>query len=125
MDRLPLCSVLENEVMVVHGGISTADNVMLSDINAIRRGREPPEGGLMSELLWSGMAYYYLSHLYATFCYVLYIHCTIDPQPELGRSPSKRGVGFSFGPDITRAFLERNNLSLLVRSHEVCDSIID
>ena len=31
----------------------------------------------------------------------------------------QRGVGFSFGPDITEAFLNRNNLSLLVRSHEV------
>ncbi len=32
---------------------------------------------------------------------------------------SKRGVGFSFGPDYTAAFLERNNLQLLVRSHEM------
>ena len=31
----------------------------------------------------------------------------------------QRGVGFAFGPDITEAFLKRNNLSLLVRSHEV------
>ena len=44
-----------------------------------------------------------------------------DPQPELGRANSKRGIGFSFGPDYTRAFLERNGLSLLIRSHEVKD----
>lgn len=42
-----------------------------------------------------------------------------DPQPQLGRSPSKRGVGLSFGPDVTAAFLERNGLKLVVRSHEV------
>jgi len=29
------------------------------------------------------------------------------------------GVGVAFGSDVTRAFLERNNLALLVRSHEV------
>lgn len=44
---------------------------------------------------------------------------TIDPQPELGKSPSKRGMGFAFGPDYTDAFLTRNNLQLLIRSHEV------
>ena len=61
--------------------------------------RQPPDSGLMSELLWS------------------------DPQPEPGRSPSKRGVGLGFGPDITRKFLQKNGLQLLVRSHEVdCQS---
>ena len=56
--------------------------------------REPPEEGLMCELLWS------------------------DPQAPDGRSPSKRGVGVAFGPDVTRRFLEENSLQLLVRSHE-------
>jgi serine/threonine-protein phosphatase 5 len=42
-----------------------------------------------------------------------------DPQPAVGRSPSKRGLGYSFGPDYTENFLRANNLSLLVRSHEV------
>ena len=57
--------------------------------------RQPPDSGLMSDLLWS------------------------DPQPELGRAPSKRGVGLGFGPDITQKFLQKNKLQLLVRSHEV------
>ena len=35
---------------------------------------------------------------------------------------SKRGVGLQFGPDITRKFLEANNLKLVVRSHEVRQS---
>ena len=36
-----------------------------------------------------------------------------------GKTPSKRGIGFSFGPDYTQRFLQHNGLSLLVRSHEV------
>lgn len=42
--------------------------------------------GLMADLLWS------------------------DPQPFPGRSPSKRGIGMSFGPDVTARFLETNGL---------------
>ena len=63
----------------------------------VERFREPPDEGLMSEMLWS------------------------DPQPRPGRAPSKRGVGLSFGPDVTAKFLENNNLKLVVRSHEVKD----
>lgn len=33
-----------------------------------------------------------------------------DPQPQLGRGPSKRGVGLSFGADVTKRFLDDNNL---------------
>lgn len=96
---LPLAAVIENTVFVVHGGLSTINNgcVTLKEIEELRRDREPPESGLMSDLLWS------------------------DPQPLPGRSPSKRGVGYSFGPDITENFLRTNDLKLVVRSHEVKD----
>lgn len=61
--------------------------------------REPPEDGLMCEMLWS------------------------DPKAAEGRGPSQRGVGVGFGPDVTRNFLEDNQLDLLVRSHEVSQSL--
>jgi serine/threonine-protein phosphatase 5 len=93
--HLPLAATIEGKVFVTHGGLPTDEGVSLNDIRNIKRGCEPPESGLMSDLMWS------------------------DPQPFPGKSPSKRGVGFAFGPDITRNFLEFNNLSLLVRSHEV------
>lgn len=46
-----------------------------------------------------------------------------DPSPLPGRTPSKRGVGLSFGPDVTKSFLDANGLELLVRSHEVSSTI--
>ncbi|KAJ9172863.1 hypothetical protein P3X46_016060 [Hevea brasiliensis] len=94
---LPLAHVINDKVFVVHGGLFSVDGVKLSDIRAIDRFCEPPEEGLMCELLWS------------------------DPQPYPGRGPSKRGVGLSFGVDVTEKFLLENNLDLVVRSHEVKD----
>ncbi|KAL2476614.1 Serine/threonine-protein phosphatase 5 [Abeliophyllum distichum] len=92
---LPLAHVINEKVFVVHGGLFSVDGVKLSDIREIDRFCEPPEEGLMCELLWS------------------------DPQPQLGRGPSKRGVGLSFGADVTKRFLQDNGLDLVVRSHEV------
>jgi len=95
---LPLAAVIQDSVFVVHGGLSTQEGgVLLKDIEDISRFREPPESGLMSDLLWS------------------------DPQPQKGRAPSKRGLGYSFGPDYTEDFLTRNGLKLVIRSHEVKD----
>ena len=92
---LPLAHVVNQKVFVVHGGLYSQENVKLDDIRKISRNSQPPDSGLMSDMLWS------------------------DPQPVMGRGPSKRGVGLSFGPDITAAFLANNGLDLLVRSHEV------
>ena len=115
---LPLCAVIQEKVFVVHGGLSTEEGVTLDDIAKVPRGREIPQGGLMSDLLWAGI-------VSSKFCMSTYIYMLVlyisDPQHMPGRRPSKRGVGYSFGPDITDAFLKRNNLELLVRSHEVKD----
>jgi serine/threonine-protein phosphatase 5 len=94
---LPLSYVLAKKVIVLHGGLFSSDDVTLDDIRKIDRFREPLDDGLMSEVLWS------------------------DPQPQPGRAPSKRGVGLSFGPDVTANFLKRNDLKLVVRSHEFKD----
>ncbi|CAE7606122.1 PPP5C [Symbiodinium microadriaticum] len=53
---IPLCAVVNDSVFVVHGGLSTINDgcVTLKEIEDLRRDREPPESGLMSDLLWSG-----------------------------------------------------------------------
>lgn len=63
--------------------------VTLDMLRRIDRNREPPDEGLMCELLWS------------------------DPGPQPGRNPSKRGVGVAFGADVTQEFLRLNNLELV------------
>ncbi|KIH48863.1 hypothetical protein ANCDUO_21064, partial [Ancylostoma duodenale] len=54
-----------------------------------------------------------------SFFLLLYWYLRSDPQDLRGRSPSKRGVGCQFGPDITDAWLAKNGVQYVVRSHEV------
>jgi len=92
---LPLSHLINNKVIVMHGGLFSSDEITLDAIRKTDRNRQPPESGIMCELLWS------------------------DPQPQNGRAPSKRGVGVSFGPDVTTKFLQLNDLDYVIRSHEV------
>ncbi|KAL7747963.1 Palmitoyl-protein thioesterase 1 [Sorochytrium milnesiophthora] len=94
-NAMPLAIVINTKFLVVHGGLFSKDGVTLDDIRAIDRFKQPENNGLMCELLWA------------------------DPWDKPGRGPSKRGVGLQFGPDVTAAFLENNNLDMLIRSHEV------
>jgi serine/threonine-protein phosphatase 5 len=96
---LPLGYLIEGfdnkRALVVHGGLFSRDGVKLDEILRLDRFVEPPSSGLLAELLWS------------------------DPQKENGWGMSKRGVGASFGPDVTHRFLDDNHLALLIRSHEM------
>ena len=43
-----------------------------------------------------------------------------DPDKDkMGWGENDRGVSFTFGADIVSMFLSKNNLSLIVRSHQV------
>lgn len=94
---LPLAHLIGGAYFVVHGGLFSKDGVTLDDIRAYSRfsRKQPGNSGLMMEMLWT------------------------DPQPENGRSPSQRGVGIRFGPDVTEAFCKENGLKGVLRSHEV------
>jgi len=92
---LPLATVINGCVLVLHGGLFSRDGVSLRDIAAVERRRSDFAGGLALEALWS------------------------DPSPEPGRGPSPRGAGVHFGPDVTKRFCEENGLQCCIRSHEV------
>ncbi|XP_076463656.1 serine/threonine-protein phosphatase 5-like [Babylonia areolata] len=94
---LPLAHCINQKVLVMHGGLSNDHTVSLDAITKVDRNRQPPESGIMCDLLWS------------------------DPQMLPGTSPSKRGVGVQFGPNVTSDFLARNGLDYIIRSHEVKD----
>jgi len=41
-----------------------------------------------------------------------------DPTDEMGLAMSDRGAGYTFGPDITKDFLDRHDLKFIIRAHE-------
>ena len=92
---LPLAHVLNKKVLVLHGGLFNDTNGSLDQIRKIYRFVAVPSDGIMCDILWS------------------------DPREENGIYPSDRGAGVYFGPDVTEKFLKNNNLTLLIRSHEV------
>jgi serine/threonine-protein phosphatase 5 len=94
---MPLSCVIDTKILVLHGGLFSQDGVTLDMMRKVNRFMEPPDAGIMTDMLWS------------------------DPQRAPGRSPSKRGVGIQFGPDVTKRFLDANNLKMLIRSHECKD----
>ncbi|CAB4477867.1 unnamed protein product [Rhizophagus irregularis] len=95
-ETLPLANLINKKILVVHGGLSNSD-ITLDDIKNIYRFKSYVQAdSLMEYLLWS------------------------DPKEKPGCDIGKRGgIGIGFGPDITENFLKRNNLDLLIRSHEV------
>ena len=78
--------MINKKVLIVHGGLFTKDGVTLEDLKKIDRFKEPPDSGLMTDMLWA------------------------DPVKEIGRHPSKRGISIGFGPDVAKRFLDENKL---------------
>ena len=94
-NTLPLGHIVNKKILVVHGGVFTNNSLTLNDIQKLDRFRQPPEEGPINDILWS------------------------DPMEQTGLAPSPRGVTRTFGPDITEAFLARNGLDFIIRSHQV------
>ncbi|XP_033608123.1 serine/threonine-protein phosphatase rdgC [Cryptotermes secundus] len=110
---LPLGTVVNNKVLVVHGGISD-----ITDLDWVRNLdrhkyvsllRPPvtessaPGAELIDKLEWKQV----FDILWS------------DPQPGDGCIPnSLRGAGTYFGPDVTDKFLQKYKLLYLIRSHE-------
>jgi len=94
---LPLAALVENTIFCMHGGLSP-DLYNPRDLNKIERPIDIPNKGVLCDILWS------------------------DPDPDIvGFGDNDRGVSFTFGANIVSSFLKRNNLSLIVRAHQVVE----
>ncbi|XP_067004767.2 serine/threonine-protein phosphatase rdgC [Anabrus simplex] len=110
---LPLGTIVNNKVLVVHGGIS--DITDLDWVRSLDRHKyvsllrppvtesQAPGAELIDKMEWKQV----FDLLWS------------DPQPIEGCVPnSLRGAGTYFGPDVTDKFLQKYKMLYLVRSHE-------
>mmetsp|Transcript_22403 Transcript_22403/g.46587 ORF Transcript_22403/g.46587 Transcript_22403/m.46587 type:complete len:433 (+) Transcript_22403:110-1408(+) len=95
---LPVAALVGGRVLCMHGGISESMLTNgLEGIEAIERPCEVGDVGLLCDLLWS------------------------DPSRLPGFTFNERGVSHCFGPDVLALFLERFDLDLVVRAHQVVE----
>jgi serine/threonine-protein phosphatase PP1 catalytic subunit len=94
---LPMAALIDNKILCMHGGISP-DLKHIQQIRNILRPTDIPDKGLLCDLLWS------------------------DPEPNLnGWAENDRGVSVTFGADMVESFLEKHNLDLICRAHQVVE----
>lgn len=94
---MPVCAVVAEKILCMHGGLSP-DLDQLVQIARIQRPTEVPEDGLLCDLLWS------------------------DPDANItGWGYNSRGVSYTFGGNVIEAFLEKHDLDLICRGHQVVE----
>lgn len=94
---LPVAALIDDKILCMHGGLSP-ELKELEQINKIDRKVDIPENGILCDLLWS------------------------DPNQMEGWSDNKeRGTSYYFGPDVVNEFLNKNNLDLICRAHQVVE----
>ncbi|NXX28014.1 PPE1 phosphatase, partial [Nicator chloris] len=101
---LPLATIIDNKVLILHGGIS--DTTDLDFLNALER-HKVRDHIRVRVIFFSFKTFVILDILWS------------DPRSQNGCTPNKcRGGGCYFGPDVTAKLFERYNLKMLIRSHE-------
>jgi serine/threonine-protein phosphatase 4 catalytic subunit len=93
-DYLTLSATIDDTIFCVHGGISPKVK-KLDDIRLIDRKQEVPHEGPMFDMMWS------------------------DPEDIKGWTLSHRGAGYLFGKDVFEEFLQKNDLTHVVRAHQL------
>eukprot|EP01036_Dinobryon_divergens_P030269 gene30269-39489_t len=112
---LPMFTIINDAVFVVHGGLFHHQDVLLEDLQQINRSDfsllDMPQGGDGIEAMPRSDRIAFLSQLQRDALWS-------DPTDRSGMHMSGRGAGVIFGPDIVRTFLQNNNLRMIIRSHE-------
>ena len=97
---LPVAALIDEKILCMHGGLSP-DVHDLDQIRNLQRPTDVPDTGLLCDLLWS------------------------DPSKDIkGWGMNDRGVSFTFGADKVSEFLQKHDLDLICRAHQVWPAIV-
>ena len=94
---LPIAASIDDKILLMHGGLSP-ELKNVEQLKKIMRPTDVPEEGLLCDLLWS------------------------DPDINCdGWGPNDRGVSVVFNENVLKKFLEKNDLDLICRAHQVVE----
>ncbi|KAH0453061.1 hypothetical protein IEQ34_017385 [Dendrobium chrysotoxum] len=94
---LPVAALIDEKILCMHGGLSPSLK-HLDQIENIVRPTDVPDQGLLCDLLWA------------------------DPDKDIqGWGENDRGVSYTFGPDKLSKFLQKHDLDLICRAHQVVE----
>jgi len=96
-NTLPVSAVVDEKILCMHGGLSP-ELKSFEQVRRIMRPTDVPDSGLLCDLLWS------------------------DPDKDIsGWGENDRGVSYTFGSDVVTKFLNKHDLDLICRAHQVVE----
>jgi len=96
-NTLPVSAVVDEKILCMHGGLSP-ELKSFDQVRRIMRPTDVPDSGLLCDLLWS------------------------DPDKDIsGWGENDRGVSYTFGADVVTKFLNKHDLDLICRAHQVVE----
>eukprot|EP00933_Yihiella_yeosuensis_P053531 TRINITY_DN51785_c0_g1_i1.p1 TRINITY_DN51785_c0_g1~~TRINITY_DN51785_c0_g1_i1.p1 ORF type:complete len:305 (-),score=82.50 TRINITY_DN51785_c0_g1_i1:184-1098(-) len=94
---MPVCALVDEKIMCMHGGLSP-EITNFDQVRKLVRPTDVPDTGLICDLLWA------------------------DPDKDVtGWAENDRGVSFIFGPDVVSGFLQKQDMDLICRAHQVVE----
>jgi serine/threonine-protein phosphatase PP1 catalytic subunit len=92
---LPISAVVGQRILCLHGGLSP-DMDAIEDVKKLVLPIDASQPSSLDDILWS------------------------DPDEDIcGWGENDRGTGFCFGADVLQEYLEKHNLDLVCRGHQV------